>query len=242
MIKVFDFLWQRINQYGQKYLSGQVVVDAFNTALTEVQTEVYTDLSPYYQTNEKIRGILQPWVKKATGTAANSLFTIDDTKGIFDRIVSLAVTATGDPTTILFEINPIMEGELVYANRIPQRAPNFAQKRVYYLMESQSTVADIDAEASIRLAPNIATLDYLAYYLVYPYEAKIAFILSETDDEDIMTYDPTESIDLAWGMDAANLILYKMLEKYGVNTREQWLLEYAKLGLSETMVSGGKAA
>lgn len=227
MIAVLD-LWNRVNQYAQKYASGQTVVDTFNGALAEVQAEVYNDLSPFYQQNEKVRGLLNVWVKNINATFTSGSYTSVDPQ--FDRVVSMAITEGATPPVMLYEINPITEGELVYANRIPQRKPDPAKKRVYYFM---------DGPVTINAAPNTVALPFIMYYLTYPTEAKIAFTYSLTNDEYIMTYDAGNSTDLEWVTDAFNIILYKMLEKYGVETRDQWIEEYSRLGISKPILNTG---
>lgn len=229
MIPIYDFIWKRLADYGAKYQSGADVVDKFNTKIAEVQLEVYNDLSPYYQTNEKVRAIMQPWVNKITGVAINGTYTIAVGNTIFDRVISSAVLDSGN--NILFEINPITEGELVMASRLPQRRPDFSQKRVYYLIDNPNI---------IRLKPELPSLNYLTYYLVYPSVATIVFTFTSTQNEDIMAYDATNSVNLGWNGDAANIILYKMLEKYGIVNREQVLAQYAAVGVN--MALGGKAA
>jgi hypothetical protein len=112
--------------------------------------------------------------------------------------------------------------------RIPQRAPNVANKIVYYRFNSPETVYFYPAQA----------IPFSVFYLVYPDEAKIAFTFSETDDEDIMTYDQADSVDLGWPASATNLILYKMLEKYGVQVREQLLQQYAEYGIVQSANTG----
>lgn len=231
MIAVLD-LWSRVNQYAAKYQSGQTVVDTFNGALAEVQAEVYNDLSPFYQINEKVRGLLNVWVGSlnANFTAGSYTMPSGPTDPKFDRVISMGITDGLTPPTILYEINPITEGELVYANRIPQRKPDASKKRVYYFM---------DGPLIIKTAPNTVALPFILYYLSYPSEAKIAFTYSLTNDEYIMTYDAGNSTDLEWAEDAFNIILYKMLEKYGVETRDMWLEEYSRIGVSKPVLNTG---
>lgn len=231
MIAVLD-LWNRTNQYAQKYMSGQTVVATFNAALAEVQAEIYNDLSPYYQQNEKVRGLLNVWVKSLRANFIGGAFTMPSgpTDPQFDRIVSLAITDGANPPTIQFEVNPITEGELVYANRIPQRKPDVSKKRVYYLM---------DGPLVINVLPQTVALPFLLYYLCYPTKAEIAFTYTSTSDEDVMAYNSVASTDLLWSKDAFNIILYKMLEKYGIETRDQWVEEYAKYGLAKPILNQG---
>lgn len=227
MILVYNFLWKRLNDYAAKYQSGLNVVATFNNALAEVQLEVFSDLSPYYQTNEKVRLLLAPWVKSAFYSSVNGSFTVLSNQGKFERVISMGVHDTTDTTKILYEINPITEGELVMVNRLPQRRPSIAKRKVYYIMDTSNV---------IRTRPTASSLPVFLYYLVYPSEAKIAFTYSVSQNEDIMTYDAGNSIDLLWSEDAANIILYKMLEKFGISDREPWLAEYAKLGVSKPVL------
>lgn len=225
MISTVLDLWTRVNQYSAKYQSGQNVVAAFNASLTEVQNEIYNDLSPFYQGNEKVRGLLAPWVKSISATFTNGVYTTADAQ--FDR--PLAISAT-DGTNLIYDIAPITEGELVSYTLIPQRKPDLAKKRVYYLMATPTV---------IHIFPKPASLPFLMYYLGYPTLAKIAFTYTETDDEDVMTYDAGNSTQLGWSQDAFNIILYKMLEKYGIDTRDQWIAEYSRLGISKPILNTG---
>jgi len=211
------YIWNRLADYGQKYMSGTDKVDAFNSKLAEVQAEVYNDLSPYYETNIKVRDILRPWAKKLTGTATSGVITATVASYEFDRVISIGITIAG----AFFGANEITEEELVEVARIPQRRPDSAKKQVYYLTSGTNI---------ITLAP-LEALAYTAYVLVMPKEAKIAFTLTSTDDEDVMTYNSAGSTDLEWNKNAQNIIIYKMLEKYGISNRELWLTEYAKLGI-----------
>jgi len=227
MISVLT-LWERVNQMAQKYQSGQTVVDTFNGALAEVQAEIYNDLSSYYQVNEKVRALLNPWVKNVAATFTTGLYTSNDAQ--FDRVISIAIRDTQNPPNILYAVNPITEGELVYADQIPQRKPDLAKKRVYYLMAGPAT---------IEIFPKPGTVPAIVYYLSYPTLAKIAFTYNLTNDEYVMTYDAGNSTQLGWALDAFNIILYKMLEKYGVETRDQWIEEYSRLGISKPILNQG---
>lgn len=225
MISVL-YLWQRIEGYGAKYQSGTDVVAYFNTALAEVQSEIFNDFSPIYDESEKVKSLLDFWVRPQTGTS-NS----DGTVGIgtgsetIARPLGIGYTNSGE---VIFGIPEVQESELMAIARIPQRKPDAAKKNVYYRFNSPSTTNFYPA----------ATTPYSLFYLIYPSEAKIAFTFTSTEDEDIMTYDPANSINLAWPEAASNLILYKLLEKYGVAVREALLQEYAKYGITQTASAG----
>ena len=221
------YLWERIAGYGQKYQSGQDNVDYFNTALQEVQYEIFNDFSPIYDKSEKVKSLLDFWVRPQSGVS-NADGTVG--VGVYPEVVArpLGVGYATSPSLVEFGIPSVAENELMAIARIPQRAPNVAKKNVYYRFNSPSTANFYPAQA----------IPYSMFYMIYPSAAYIAFTFTSTDDEDIMTYDPNNSADLAWPAAATNLILYKMLEKYGVSVREQLLQEYAKYGLIQTAQAG----
>jgi len=221
------FLWDRTSAYIAKYQSGTDIVAYFNSALSEVQSEIFNDFSPIYDESEKVKSLLDFWVRPQTGTS-----NADGTVGIgtAPEVVArpLGVGYATSPSLIEFGIPSVAENELMAIARIPQRAPNVAKKNVYYRFNSPSTANFYPAQA----------IPYSMFYLIYPSPAYIAFTFSETDDEDIMTYDAANSVDLAWPAAATNLILYKLLEKIGVNIREQLLQEYAKYGIIQSAQAG----
>lgn len=225
MISVL-YVWNRLLDYGAKYQSGTDTVAYFNTKLTEVQSEIFNDTSPYFDINDKIRVLLNSWVREQFGlTPSNGADTIGADPEIVNRLLSVGVTDVSQ--NVLFSAPETTESELIAIARMPQRAPNFASKKVYYRFNDPD---------QLQLYPKQA-INYFTYYLIYPLNAHIAFTYTSTDDEDIMTFDPTNSVDLAWPDSAENLIIYKMLEKMGVSVREQLLQSYAAFGFSQS--SGG---
>ena len=220
MILVLD-VWNRIDAYSAKYQSGTDVVAYFNSALAEVQLELFNTVSPLYDANEKVKSLLDFWVKSQAGnSASDGSLAVGTDPEVVNRPLGVGYT---DGTNILFGIYEVSENELVAIARMPQRAPNVAKKIVYYRFNSPNTIQFYPA----------TTTPYSLFYLIYPTEAKIAFTFTETDDEDIMTYDPTDSVDLGWPQSAYNLIVYLMLQKYGVTVRESILEEYSKFGVTE---------
>lgn len=224
MIKIYDFLWKRLADYGKKFQSGMDVVDDFNTKIDEVQLEVINDLSPYYQANELVRGMINAWVRRIVSVSnASGIINRPTVSGEeFMRVLSLGVV--DDAGSYRFEINPYLENEITIAQRLPQRKPSIAKRIVCY----------VPFDNSIQLYPEEA-INYAMYYLIYPKQAKIAFTYTSTADEDVMTYDQANSVDLVWDKNASNIILYKLLEKYGISSREMLLAEYAKLGIQTSL-------
>ena len=229
MINTYEFLWKRLADYAKKFQSGMDVVDEFNTRLAEVQLELVNTLAPYYQVNEKVRSIMSIWVRSLSGTSSSTGLIVRPpvVDGVeFMRVLSMGyVNSTG---LMSFDISQTTEGEIVIANRIPQRRPSIAKRIVNY----------VSVGNTIQLYPQQA-IQYSMFYLVYPKEAKIAFAYTSIDDEDVMTLDVANTVNLAWDKTAANIILYMMMEKYGVGNREMLLVEYGKLGINASLNEGG---
>ncbi len=225
MISV-KYIWDRLAAYGAKYQSGTDVVAYFNSALAEVQIEVFSDFAPLYDSNEKVKTLLDFWVREQSGTSDGSgVAALGTPPEVVNRPLSIGYVNSG---AVQFAIPYISETELIASSRIPQRVPDVGSKNVYYRFNSPS---------KLNFYPSLG-IPYKAFYMIYPVPAYIAFIYSSTSDEDIMTYDPTNSQDLQWPQAANNLILYKMLEKYGVTVREEILQEYAKYGIIQTATAG----
>jgi hypothetical protein len=225
MIGVY-FLWQRLINYGQKYQLASLSVDEFNSNLAEVQLEAMTMLGPKYQSNELVRSLLAPWVRRIYDTSDQNgqiqqpqrVGVEEQTTETFYRMVGMGVTDTNG--NLLFGISPTMEAEIVEMQRIPQRKPDLTKSRAYY----------INYDDVIQLYPQ-QNISFILWYLVYATMAKLAFTYTLVNGEYIQQYDAINSVDLQWDENATNLLIYLLLEKYGISSRDDLLQEYGKLGI-----------
>lgn len=224
-------------RYVQKYQLAAPAVQEFNGNLDEVQKEAISLLSPHYQGSELVRSLLAPWVRRiydssdSTGQLNQPLRVgvEEETTEIFYRVLSLGVTDGNG--SILFGISPVMEAEIVEMQRIPQRSPNLAKSRAYY----------INYDGVIQLYPE-QSIPYVLFYLVYPTAAYLAFTYQLVNGEYVQIYDPSNSADLYWDENASNLLLYMLLEKYGISSRDDLLQEYGKVGVSISLQMQSKEA
>lgn len=231
MISVQD-LYLSVGDYGAKFMSGTSIQDTFNRNMKQVQLEIMTELAPYYQKNEFVRNLLEGWVRRyydvsdqyGVALPPGRETVIEETGETFFRPLALGVTDANG--VILHEMNSVAENEIFMSIRVPQRAPSLTKKRVYYL----------NYDNRFQFYPSEA-IPYILFYLIYPLDANIAFLYT-TDaqtGEDIQTIDTDSTVDLSWDESASNLFLFKMLEKYGFQNREQIVLEYGKLGVQFEM-------
>lgn len=237
MISTYGFLWTRLIQYAQKYQLQVPAVQEFNSNLDEVQREAISLLAPHYQESELVRSLLAPWVRRIydvsdqTGQFLQPLRvgTEEETTETFYRILSLGVTDGNG--NLLYGISPAMEAEIVEMQRIPQRKPDLTKSRVYY----------INYDGVVQLYPQTA-INYILFYLVYPTEALLAFNYTIQNSEYVQQYDPLNSVDLRWDENASNLLLYMLLEKYGISSRDDLLQEYGKIGVNISLQLQSKSA
>lgn len=230
MVSTYYFLWTRLIQYGQKYQLAAPSVDEFNGNLDEVQREAITILGPHYQANEKVRSLCAAWVRRIYDTSdQNGQLNLPQRVGVeeetteeFYRLVGMGVTDGNNK--LLYGISPAMEAEIVEFNRIPQRKPDLTKSRAYY----------INYDTVIQLYPE-QEIPYILFYLIYPTEAKLAFTYAMVNGEYVQTYDPANTVDLMWDKDASNLLLYMLLEKYGISSRDDLLAEFARIGIQVSL-------
>lgn len=230
MVGIYTFLWQRYIDYAKKYQLQVDTVDGFNGKIAELQLEAATLLAPHYQESEKVRSLLAPWIRRIYDTSdQNGQFLEPERVSVeepvtetFYRTVGLGVTDSSG--NLLYGISPAMEAEIVEMQRIPQRKPDLTKSRAYY----------INYDGVIQLYPEQA-IPYILWYLIYPTAAVLAFTYSIVNGEYVQTYDPLNTVDLYWGEDASNLLLYMLLEKYGISSRDDLLAEFGKMGIQMTL-------
>jgi len=226
MVKIYDFLYLSYIGYCKKYQLAIDTVTDFNQKVDEIQREAITILGNHYQQSEKVRSLVTPWVRRIYDTTDQNgqllqpsrVGVEEETTEEFYRLIGMGVTDGNGG--LLYNIDPIMENELMLTMRIPQRQPNLAKQRAYYL----------PYDDVIQLYPQ-QEIPYILFYLIYPTTAILAFTYQEVDGEYVQVYDPVNSVDLYWDKSASNLLLYMLLEKYGVSSRDDILNEFGKFGV-----------
>lgn len=229
MISVYE-LYLSVGDYGQKYQSGLSIADTFNRNLKQVQIEIISDFAPHYWGNDAVRNLLRNWVRRIGDVSDQyGVITIPGREGVQEETTELymkplALGVCDENGVPQYEISPIMENEIYITLRIPQRRASLAKKRVYYL----------DYDNRIQLYPQ-AEIPFEMFYMIYPLEARVGFRYTIVDGEDIQIPDENTTIDLSWDDNAANLFLYKMLQKYGAENREQVVAAYGAYGVDMTL-------
>lgn len=216
MIKVSD-IFKSLSEYAGDYVSGMNPIVEFNSKLNEVQKDMVASTFPLYDKNERIRTILEPFVKNTTGTTSG---TIPKPNGM-NRVLGIMATANGEQ----FPLYYAKENELISQSFIPQRKADFTKRIGYYRV----------AGTDISIIPS-ETCEYSMSYLVNPKEASLKYeYLAISSGETSLV--ETGSVDLEWDSNSFNLILNWMLLKYGVMNRDQFLTEISSYGLNSDLIN-----
>lgn len=205
-------LYDRVNDYLKKYQSGFDTVDDYNGKFYQVQYELANYLIHIYARNERAQQYLQPLIVSAdvTGSASGVMATPAD------FMQFLSAEYAGKP------VHKVSVNQLVAYEELPQRRGDLTKKRV-----------NITGINNGWLAKPASAYTITVNYVKHPPVSTIAFTLTETADEDILTYDEANTEDFVWSEDCINLLVYMMLEKVGIAVREEILREYAQLGLNQ---------
>ena len=226
MVAIYDFLWLRYIDYAKKYQLQIDAVNDFNSKIDEVQREIISILSEYYQKNDKVRTLLSPFTRRLYDQSdQNGQILFPQRVGVEEQTTEeyyrlLGLGITDENGKILFSVDKTDEDELIYSYRVPQRKPNADKNAVYYLQYN----------SVIQLYPE-EQFYYVLYYLIYPTTATLVFTYNIVDGEYVQTHDQNSTIDLQWDKNASNLLLYMLLEKYGISSRDELLSEFGRFGV-----------
>lgn len=207
-------LWETLMQSAKTGTSGYQDEDEFNRDLSAVQTQLMSILSPLYGRSSAVKELLAPFVEPLTGTS--SATGVLAKPADYFQIAAVAISG--------FPVKEVSVNERFMLQYVPSRRPSTSEKRFFYFMEGDD-INLLPAEAHIVSGT----------YLRHPEEASIALTESSTADSDYVT--PTAVDDLEWPQRAFNLILYLMMQRLGLEMKEQLMMEMGNLGIQMESVN-----
>lgn len=196
-------------QQSNSSTSGYQDEDDINRNLAAIDNELMETLAPLYSMNGKVQDLLQNHVDVNSdhpvinGVAPKPDNYVQYIDSIFD----------GNP------VYPRNINEVSIINTSPIRKPTI-DKGPYYVYFSSGNINYIPKEIdAVEL-----------YFLKRLKPGKISFDAVSTDDSDYFSISVVDEI--GWPERAFNLFLYHLLEKYGVEMKEQLSMEYSQLGIN----------
>lgn len=209
-------------EYNKKYVCGPDPMPEFNRKINEVQKELMDLIAPQYDINERIKNLMRPFIKQHSATGIMS--GLNPYPADLYRMVG-AVTVNQSATQ--FTAHNTYENGANLNDLIPQRRPSVSGKIAYYQYS-------VDG---IQLYPNtISECSY--YYIKSPVNGVLNYVFeADPDTDEMLLVEDIDTVDLEWDESAFNLILYKLLEKYGAIEKDVLDIEFSKAGLKSDIAT-----
>jgi hypothetical protein len=211
MISVVE-LYNSTSQRMKSGTSGYTTQAEWNNILSSVQKELSEYLFTFYESNTQVQDALSFLAKPATASVTTAGLSKPS-----DYLHFISATIGGYP------VYPIKLNQRAIVSQLSSRKPSSANGKYYYYMEDNK----------IKFLPS-ETLSVNYTYLRKPTEASIVLTATEDDYNDYLT--PTMGADLEWPTTMFNLILYMMLEKLGLEAKDQLTLEFSQLGIQKESI------
>lgn len=203
-------LWNTVNQLAKNGTSGYQNQYEFNRDLADTQESLMSFLAPLYSVNQSLKDLLSPFATYQNITT--------DSDGVLTKPMDYYRVSTASVNG--YPAYPISVNEKDVIRTSAIRTPSSTTNLYFYYQENEEIMFLPEEELDVRFS-----------YLRKPGEASI--ILTESSDADRDYLIPTVGYDLEWDDNAFNFFLYMMLEKLGLEMKEQLSMEFANIGLSK---------
>lgn len=206
--------WYQVMDIAKAGTSGQDSMDEFNRRVDAVQKTLAELLINVSEENQKVTDALD-WLKKDSGALTSGAFGIVvlpddylhlDTCEIQISGVWEAATKLGTNSIAMTRTSPIRNDGSNYY---------FKANNMYVL-------------------PEVAAVPVRFIYFKEVPAASITLTPVSDDTGDYET--PTVGVEFGWPTSMFNLLVYMLLEKYGISVKERLLYEFAQYGINEEMI------
>lgn len=219
-------VWNRMNQVAKAGTAGYDDQDEFNGKIDVVQKQLSNLLIDNAEGNQKITDALM-WLRKTSDPLvcdANGIIPLPDD---YSRLDSIAYV---DNSGVTWPSHKLASNEVDMTRSSPVRKPNLALNETYYYFQNQAPV----------MMPEQPIKAQITYYPPVPAATIVLTPNSDTNSDYLV---PTVGDELGWPDFCQNLIIYMVLEQFGVECKEELLVEFAQLGINrEVFKSQEKAA
>lgn len=200
--------------------SGQDSQDEFNRRAVSVQNSLVEMLVDVNEENTKVTDALK-WLKKTTGDL------ISDSTGLItlpDDYLHLEAVTYVNSSGNQFPTSKIGGNSIDMTRTSPIRKANLTKNKVNYYFNSMG----------MYVQPEQAGVKVRVKYIKQVPAAAITLTPVEDSTGDYVT--PTVGTEFGWPLQVQNLLMYMMLEQYGVEIKEQLMVQYAQYGIGKEMI------
>lgn len=212
MISVVE-LYNSTEQLMKSGTAGYTTQSEWNNILSAVQRQLMEYLFPFFENNTQVQDALAPFVKSVAAASVTSSGLAKPTG--YAHFLSASIGG--------YPVFPIKSNSETIINHLSIRQPSVTNKLYYYYMEDDK----------IKFLPSVT--HSVAYtYIRQPATASIVLTAVSSDDDDYIT--ASMGSDLEWPSTMFNLILYMMLERLGLEQKEQLTMQFANLGIQKEAI------
>lgn len=181
----------------------------------EAQLDLLNILRPHYGKITPVDEILSPMVQEGTATFTSGVLTFPSD---FFSFVSMWKTV-GEVTVKVPRIKTSMLGTI---DQDTVRRPTVAKPK-FYMRNSNFVLKPSNGDAGISMI-----------YIKKPADVSITVTPVEDPTDDYETV--TAQTDFIWPYSAKNLLIYLIVQRLGVELKEEILYELAQLGIKQNLM------
>lgn len=217
------YIYNRIRDLSKTGTSGYQSLDQYNRDSIQVCNHVSEMLATNYEKNGAIVDALALLIKSATSDVVSDGSGIVALPNDFLHLDSMGLVLNAKYCG--FQKINRNEVDMIMSSSVRKFDP--AKNHVGYYREDGEIKA---------LPPQVFTITAFRY-IRKPVNPVLALTNVSTGNDDYQTLDPDNTTDWEFGSSVADLIVYLMLEKLGVQMKEELLLEYSKLGIDRATIN-----
>lgn len=206
--------WYQVMDIAKAGTSGQDSQNEFNRRVDSIQKTLVELLINVSEENQKVTDALD-WLKKDSGTltsGALGLVTLPDDYLHIDT-AEIQISGVWQPATKLGTNSVSMT----------RTSPIRNDGTNYYFKAN-----------NLYTLPEVAAVPIRFLYFKEVPAASIVLTPQTMGNSDYVT--PTVGTEFGWPTSMFNLLVYMLLEKYGISVKERLLYEFAQYGISEEMI------
>lgn len=214
-------IWERINQLAKSGTSGYQNEEEFNNDLYSTQWSVISVLCDNYEKGQKVSdALVNHVVIRDVTTDSFGVVNVSESGSDLpdnDYYRTLAVSLITDELYPAYKINI---NERSMTQRSPIRKMDLAKNRAGYSFGEGSMLMLPEEEMDIRWV-----------YCKKPAVARLVLTTVEAENDDYQVVDEDETINVDFPESLFNIFVYEMLQRLGVELKEQLISSYAEIGI-----------
>lgn len=214
------FVYNRIRDLSKTGTTGYQSLDQYNGDAKQVANELVRVLCNNYEDNGAVADALVHVLKTSTTVVVNGT----------------GFVALPDDYLHIDSIGTIIDGEKVPFNKIMRKeVDTIMSSGVRKFNVVNQNLGYYKDAGGIQLLPE-QTFPLVFRYIRKPIDPVLSLVLADDGDYEILDPDPSHTTDFEFGEAVTDLIIYMMLEKLGVQMKEQIVTEYANIGIQRANI------